>query len=166
MARSRAALLLALIHVHSRGLATLPPIAHAARRAIARQDPSAPHGRVDLTVGEWECSSLTTGQSKSPTPKELLYCSLASCTVATIRTFHDNSRAVSSTWGVSTLEDISVEVSEVEKRNNIVPTSLSMKIKLAGTGLSPAQKRRLIDAASYCPVKRMISIPIMVELLE
>ena len=152
-------MLLTLILVqHSRGLATLP--SSLARKAVARQGPSDPH-RVDVTVGDWNCSSLTTGQ---PTPKELLYCSLASCTVATIRQFHDNSRAASSSWAMSHLEDIRVEVSESQgSDSNIVPTSLTMTIKLSGDGLTPTQKSRLIAASAFCPVKRMIALPIVVR---
>ena len=156
--RGRAVLLTLILVQHSRGLATLP--SSLARKAVARQGPSDPH-RVDVTVGDWNCSSLTTGQ---PTPKELLYCSLASCTVATIRQFHDNSRAASSSWAMSHLEDIRVEVSESQgSDSNIVPTSLTMTIKLSGDGLTPTQKSRLIAASAFCPVKRMIALPIVVR---
>jgi uncharacterized OsmC-like protein len=65
---------------------------------------------------------------------------------------------------MSHLEDIRVEVSESQgSDSNIVPTSLTMTIKLSGDGLTPTQKSRLIAASAFCPVKRMIALPIVVR---
>ena len=57
-----------------------------------------------------------------PSPKELSYSALGSCTVMTMRTFFENSKAIKgSSWSKSSLEYISVMLDEVKgKRTRTV----------------------------------------------
>jgi len=117
-------------------------------------------------------SPLPSTNSPTPSPKELLYSSLATCTIATIRTFHENSKRASSmsAWSRSSLSEIAVDVKE--NLNDVVdphiPQSLTMDIRLRGNNLTQAMRERLFSSASFCPVKRMLSkdMPILVQLLD
>ena len=93
----------------------------------------------------------------NPTPKELLYSALSSCTIMTIRTYYNNCKksSTSNLWLSGILDDIEVRVIENNDENNHIPQSINLYIKLIGT-LSIEQKGRLLTIANQCPVKQMI----------
>jgi uncharacterized OsmC-like protein len=101
------------------------------------------------------------GGSSHATPKELLYSSLCTCTLATLETFIANSRSLSQTWAASGTDLIdSVEAMEVmdDVRDEHIPASIDLAIKLRkDNGLTREQRDRLLMAASFCPVKRMLN---------
>lgn len=97
------------------------------------------------------------GADAGPSPKELLMSALGSCTCMTIRTFFENSKALSnSAWSESTLDRVSVLLTEELGDHAHVPRGLRLDITLDGR-LTEAQRERLIRAASNCPVKKMMS---------
>lgn len=99
-------------------------------------------------------------------PKELLYSSLSSCTIATIRTFYSNSKQMSSAWKQTSLEEITVQVQEImSTEDEHIPTSLRMTINLKGSNLSDAMRDRLVQSSSFCPVKRMLSKDLPIEVI-
>ena len=75
----------------------------------------------------------------------------------TIRTFFENSKAISnSTWANATLSSVSVLVTEVKGDHPHVPQGLNIVITLLGD-LTSVQQQRLLRAATNCPVKMMLS---------
>ncbi len=97
------------------------------------------------------------GANAGPSPKELLMSALGSCTVMTIRTFFENSKALpNSAWNESSLDRVTVLLIEEMGDHAHVPRGLRLDITLDGR-LTEAQRQRLIRAASNCPVKKMMS---------
>ena len=75
----------------------------------------------------------------------------------TIRTFYENTMSARSTsWTGSTLTNIEVKLEDKYGSNPHIPVGISMQITLTGD-LTEYQKSRLKNAASNCPVKKMIS---------
>ena len=103
------------------------------------------------------------------TPKELLYASLASCTIMTIRTYYNNCKNgttnISSLWSNGVLDEIEVQVKEDNTADKHVPTSINLYIKFKGI-LSIDQRKRLLHIANHCPVKQMISTTTTTHLIE
>jgi putative redox protein len=97
------------------------------------------------------------GGDLGPSPKELCYSALGSCTVMTIRTFYENTKATkSSSWASSNLVNISILLDEVSGTHAHVPEGVDMTIELEGD-LTEVQRNRLLRAADNCPVKKMMS---------
>ena len=94
----------------------------------------------------------------NPTPKELLYTALSSCTIMTMRTYYNNCKKgnASTLWSSGILNDIQVRVVEDNDANHHVPKSIDIYIKLIGT-LTTEQRKRLLIIANQCPVKQMIN---------
>lgn len=99
---------------------------------------------------------IEKGADMGPSPKELLYSALGSCTVMTIRTFFDNTKGIAgSSWKDCRLSNILVTVDEIKGLHKHVPVGLSIAIELEGN-LTQIQKDRLLRVANNCPVKMMI----------
>ena len=104
-----------------------------------------------------DLKDIEDGADNGPSPKELCYSSLGSCTVMTIRTFFENSKAVtSSSWADSNLSNISVTLDEVNGSHPHNPVGIDLFVTLEGN-LSRVQKDTLLRAASNCPVKKMLN---------
>lgn len=129
--------------------------------------------RVVLCTGSGAVSAPTTAtcgggdaylnscdkSEKMMSPKELLYTALGSCTLETVRAFHSNSKQTSTSWRNSSLEKISVSVTEVLPPGEIhVPTALRIDIAMEGSNLTKDIRRRLLKAAEFCPVKRLLNV--------
>jgi putative redox protein len=125
------------------------------------------NGDNDITSSYNERSS----DQSNLTPKELLYTSLASCTIMTIRTYYNNSKNInsnstitSSLWSNGQLDEIEVQIKEDNDNNNHIPTSINLYIKFIGS-LSIEQRNRLLTVANQCPVKQMIKTTIKTHLI-
>lgn len=103
-----------------------------------------------------DLKDIEDGADSGPSPKELCYSALGSCTVMTIRTFFENTKAVSSSWADSNLINISVTLDEVNGTHPHNPVGVNVLVKLEGN-LSGIQKDTLLRAASNCPVKKMLT---------
>jgi putative redox protein len=100
---------------------------------------------------------VENGADIGPSPKEICYSALGSCTVMTIRTFFENTKAIKgSSWANCHLTRISVTMDEVMGSNSHVPEGVNMVVQLEGN-LSLLHKERLLRAADNCPVKKMMS---------
>jgi len=90
-------------------------------------------------------------------PKELLYASLSSCTLATVRAFIASSKQSSPTvWGGSTIDTMSSHVVEVMGGDEHMPLSISINLIISGTGITSSMRESLVRATKFCPVKRML----------
>lgn len=120
---------------------------------------------MQISIGDQRLVSSDNRATGFTSPKELLYSSLSSCTIATIATFYANSKSSSASWADTSLDDIKVTVSEIMGKDEHIPVSLRLSISLSGSGLSASMKERLLKSASFCPVKRMMSsnIPIITD---
>jgi len=104
------------------------------------------------------------GANAGLSPKQLCFGALGSCTIMTIRTFFENTKLVASQnseWYSCTLNNISVDVKEVDGSVH-VPTKLKVAIRLEGQ-LTSSQKARLLRAAAYCPIKKMLSGSVVID---
>lgn len=128
--------------------------------------------RCRISYGQhnmYSCYEPTKSVSEcGATPKELLLAALGSCTVMSIRTYFNNtskSATPASEWYGTTLDEISISMNECGADHT--PSNLSMSIYLSGK-LSDHQKSRLLLAASTCPVKKMLtqSIPVDINLID
>lgn len=100
-----------------------------------------------------------------PSPKELLYSALASCTVLTIKAFYQNSsQGAPKIWGATTLESVTCICTEVmpPDGDGHIADKVLIEITLIGT-LSESNRESLIRASAFCPVKRMLAIPVDVR---
>ena len=110
-----------------------------------------------------DLKTAENGADVGPSPKEICYSALGSCTVMTIRTFFDNTKSMkNSSWADSTLVTISVMLEEVSGAHAHVPAGINMFITLEGT-LSKSQKERLLRAANNCPVKQMMNSNLLIN---
>ena len=99
-------------------------------------------------------------------PKEFLYAALGSCTLETMRTFHSNSKQTSTSWRSSSLDKISISVTEFLPPGEIhVPTALRLEIAMEGSNLTKDIRQRLLKAAEFCPVKRLLNVA-QIELVD
>ena len=103
------------------------------------------------------------------TPKELLYASLSSCTLATLRHYIAAALTTQPAW--STVKGLSARVVEVMGEDKHIPNALQLFVYIETTTNHPAQMvERLRRAADFCPVKRMlhpqINITMNIELLK
>lgn len=104
-----------------------------------------------------DVKAVEKGDDLGPSPKELCYSALGSCTVMTIRTFYENTKAMKgSSWASSSLVNISVLLDEIAGNHAHVPDGVDITIELDGD-LTDEQKERLMRAANNCPVKKMMS---------
>ena len=119
---------------------------------------------VAVSIGD-DCSLISSynvnkNKQANVTPKEMLYTSVASCTIMTIRTYYNNCiLSKTNFWSSSTLNKIEVQVKENNEMNHHIPDSIDIYIKMIGD-LSNEQKDRLLIASKKCPVKQMISTSI------
>ena len=123
---------------------------------------------ISINISKSGASTLICNERSEalPSPKELLYSALSSCTVATIRKFYANSKRMSSSWKSTILEEIVVHVEEVmSTQEEHIPQKVVLTIGLKGTNLSDEVKARLVQSASFCPVKRMLSKELTIETL-
>ena len=105
------------------------------------------------------------GNDMGPSPKEIFYSALGSCTIMTIRTFFENTKArKGSSWAESDLMNIAVMLDEVKGAHAHIPEGINIFIKFEGN-LSPLQKERLVQAANNCPVKQMMSAGIVINIV-
>ena len=103
------------------------------------------------------------------TPKELLYASLSSCTLATLRHYIAANQPA---W--SKVKALSGRVVEVMGEDKHIPNALQLFVYIetyGGENSHPAKMvERLRRAADFCPVKRMlhpqINITMNIELLK
>ena len=129
---------------------------------LVRETREESHFATQITFGGQhalisDLKPIENGKNGGPSPKELLCASLGSCTTMTIRTFFENSKAISnSTWANATLSSVSVLVTEVKGDHPHVPQGLNIVITLLGD-LTSVQQQRLLRAATNCPVKMMLS---------
>lgn len=92
---------------------------------------------------------------KGPSPKQLLYSSLATCTMYTLQTF-----ILNSAWDVDS-RNITCHVSEVmSPGEQHLPAKLLLEIVVAQGSMTAGQQRALIRASAFCPVKRMMAVEI------
>lgn len=99
---------------------------------------------------------------KGPSPKQLLYSSLASCTMYTLQTFVLNSaKSAPILWGDVDLRNITCHVSEVmSPGEQHLPAKLLLEIVVAQGSMTAGQQRALVRASAFCPVKRMMAVEI------
>lgn len=110
-----------------------------------------------------DLKNVEDGADDGPSPKELCYSALGSCTVMTIRTFFDNTKAVpNSSWADSNLRNISVTLDEVNGSHPHNPVGIDLAVTLDGN-LSMVQKNTLLRAASNCPVKKMMNGALLIK---
>ena len=103
----------------------------------------------------YKCDNPTQSEMY-PSPKEYLLASLASCTAMTIRTFHENSKKASASWGKSTLNYIEVSAREVMGSDEHVPVGLKVDVHIKGS-FTEEQLQRLKEVTDSCPVKRSVT---------
>lgn len=104
-----------------------------------------------------DVKNVENGADIGPSPKEICYSSLGSCTVMTLRTFFENTKSIKgSSWANCHLTRISVTMDEIMGSNAHVPEGVNMVVQLEGN-LSLSHKERLLRAADNCPVKKMMS---------
>ena len=103
------------------------------------------------------------GIDMGPSPKEIFYSALGSCTIMTIRTFFENTKArKGSSWAESDLMNIAVMLDEVKGAHAHIPEGINIFIKFEGN-LTQSQKERLVQAANNCPVKQMMSAGLLIN---
>jgi putative redox protein len=103
-----------------------------------------------------DVKAVERGGDLGPSPKELCYSALGACTVMTIRTFYENTKATNgSSWASSNLVNISILLDEISGNHAHVPEGVDMMIELDGN-LTDEQRKRLLRAADNCPVKKMM----------
>jgi len=90
------------------------------------------------------------GKNLGMTPGELLASSLASCTCITLRMYADRKE-----WPLERV-DITVDV-ETDRTMNI--THIGMNVLLTGP-LDEAQKKRLMDISTKCPIHKLLENPV------
>lgn len=118
------------------------------------------------------------GVDAGPSPKELLLASLGACTAMTVRTAFDGWTSAAAPDGPSRrlfapasgggsdpapeLARVWVEAREVwseeggRPAGGHLPAGLAVRVRLEGTGLTPARVAALERAAGRCPVKRIL----------
>ena len=100
---------------------------------------------------------IEKGADVGPSPKEICYSALGSCTIMTLRTYFENTKAIKgSSWANCHLSRISIIMNEVMGSAAHVPEGVNMIVELEGN-LSVLHKERLLRAADNCPVKKMMS---------
>ena len=161
----------AVLHVlHSQRLIRPPPqprYLHS-RPVEASLDAAASSLSMDVSIQSAGSVKVdAVGGSSYASPKELLYSSLCTCTLATLETFIANSKKSSSSWMAAGSDLIrSVEAIEAmdEAIDGHIPVSVELLIKLrGGNELTSEQRDRLLVAAAFCPVKRMLSPAIKIR---
>jgi putative redox protein len=122
----------------------------ASSRFACKIDIGHHHMRSDVKIVE-------NGADIGPSPKEICYSALGSCTVMTLRTFFENTKAIKgSSWANCYLTKISVTMDEIMGSNAHVPEGVNMVVQLE-SNLSLSHKKKLLRAADNCPVKKMMS---------
>ncbi len=94
------------------------------------------------------------GTDEGPTPFGLLYASLASCVLITIRMYASRKE-----WP---LEGVSVRLYPKRKKASPVE-SIGMVLELRGDELTEGQRDRLLDIAGKCPVHRTLEAQVHIE---
>jgi uncharacterized OsmC-like protein len=149
-----------------RHLQPLVVVRHAHARSVTGVYDISSGEDISINISKSGSSTLICSEMSEalPSPKELLYCALSSCTVATIRKFYANSKRMSSSWKSTTLEEIEVHVEEVmSAHEEHIPQKVLLTIGLKGANLSDEVKARLVQSSSFCPVKRMLSKELTIE---
>lgn len=104
-----------------------------------------------------DVKAVEKGGDFGPSPKELLYAAVGSCSIMTIRTFYENSKNIkNSSWDNTELINISIVLNEIKGNHAHLPDGLDIVISLVGC-ISDIQKKRLLRASENCPVKKIIS---------
>ena len=95
------------------------------------------------------------GTDAGPTPTELILSGLAACTASTLRMYADKKG-----WEV---ERIDVEISiSIDKTETGQISHVESVIDIKGN-ITPEEKSRMIEIAQKCPVHKLLSNPIMIQ---
>jgi putative redox protein len=96
------------------------------------------------------------GKDSGPTPTELVLSGLAACTTSTLRMYADKKG-----WEV---ERIDVEIGiHIEKTAEGQISHIESVINISGN-LDADQKNRMLEIAGKCPIHRLLSNPIEINL--
>jgi putative redox protein len=95
------------------------------------------------------------GKDTGPTPTELVLSGLAACTASTLRMYADKKG-----WDV---ERIDLEISiHIEKTETGQISHLESIINITGN-ITTEEKTRMIEIAQKCPVHKLLSNPILIQ---
>jgi putative redox protein len=94
------------------------------------------------------------GDDLGITPHEVLEASLAACTSITVQMY-----AARKAWPLESC-DVLVSISSETKEGTV----LDAKVHLVGASLSEEQKQRLLEIAAKCPVHKILTGPIKINL--
>ena len=148
------------------GLSQKTSTASAGNDIVYHQKPSNFACKIDIGPHQIfsDVKIVEKGADVGPSPKEICYAALGSCTVMTLRTFFENTKAVKgSSWENCNLTRISVDMNEIMGSAAHVPEGVNMIVQLEGN-LSSLHKDRLLRAADNCPVKKMMSGELKINL--
>ena len=135
------------------------PTAFIGSDIVNHQRPSSFACKIDIGPHHMisDVKIIEKGADRGPSPKEICYSALGSCTVMTLRTYFENTKAIKgSSWANCHLTRISIIMNEIMGSHAHVPEGVNMVIELEGN-LSVLHKERLLRATDNCPVKKMMS---------